>query len=108
MSDLVFYCVRLEQMFQEFTGADGGVDVKSVGDIGGINKRIDEGRTILVEMPLGLTQLEERMYNDPDFPRFSRKSKLEALADYLRFAIGLIHRQPTSVRGRIIFGANDD
>ena len=108
MSDLAFYRARLEKIFQEITDSDGGSDVRGVGGMGEVNKRIAEVRGIFAEMPLGLTQLEERMDNDPDFSRFSRKRKLEALADYLRFAIGLIHRQPTSVRGRIIFGANDD
>ena len=76
--------------------------------MGEVNKRIDEVRRILAEMPLRLSQLQQRMETDPDFSRLSRKRRLEALADYLRFAIGLIDRQPSPARGRMIVGANDD
>jgi len=108
MSDLDLYTARLERIFQEITDAYGDVDVKGVGSMGEVNKRIDEVRDILAKMPLGLTQLQKRMDSDPDLSRFSRKRRLEALADYLRFAIGLTHQQPDAARGRIIVGANNN
>ncbi len=108
MSDLALYRAQLERIFREITDADGAADVKGVGGMGEVNKRIDEVRRILAEMPLRLSQLQQRMETDPDFSRLSRKRRLEALADYLRFAIGLIDRQPSPARGRMIVGANDD
>jgi hypothetical protein len=79
-----------------------------VGGMGEVNNRIDEVRELLAEMPLGLSQIQSRMENDPDFSRLSRKRRLEALADYIRFTIGLIDREITANRGHMIVGANDD
>ncbi len=99
---------RLEKIFQEIADADGGFDGEGVGGMGEVNKRIDEVRGILAEMPLGLTQLQERIDNDPDLSGFSRKRRPEALTDYIGFAIGLIHLQPAVARGRIIGVATND
>ena len=99
---------RLERIFKEITDASGGADVSAVGGMGEVNKRIDEVREILAAMPLGLTYLEARMENEPDFSSFSRKRRLEALADYIRFSIGLVDREIVAKRGHMIVGANDD
>jgi hypothetical protein len=108
MTDLAKYRARLEHIFHEITDAKGGADVKGIGGMGEVNKRIDEVRDILAELPAGYESLRERMESDPDFSRFSRKRRLEALVDYVRFAIGLIDRHPAPARGRVIVGANDD
>ena len=108
MSDLAIHRARLERIFQEITDAEGGADVKGVGHMREVNKHIEEVRDILDEMPATQSNLTERMENDPDFSRFSRKRRLEALIDYIRFAIGLIDRAPVTAQGRIIVGANDD
>ena len=108
MSDMSAYRARLERIFNEITDTNGSADVKGIGRMGEVNKRVDEVKQILAEMPLHLSQIEERMESDPDFSRFSRKRRLDALADYLRFAIGLIDREIAAKRGHMIVGANDD
>jgi hypothetical protein len=108
MLQLAPYRTRLEQIFKEITDVSGGADVAAVGGMGEVNNRIDEVRELLAEMPLGLSQIQSRMENDPDFSRLSRKRRLEALADYIRFTIGLIDREITANRGHMIVGANDD
>lgn len=108
MSDMSPYRARLERIFNEITDPSGAADVKGVGRMREVNKRIDEVKEILAEMPLRLSQIQERMESDPDFSRLSRKRRLDALADYLRFAIGLIDREIADPGGHIIVGANDD
>ncbi|MBT3170169.1 MAG: hypothetical protein HOJ07_01385 [Rhodospirillaceae bacterium] len=108
MSDMSPYRARLERIFNEITDPSGAADVKGIGRMSEVNKRIDEVKDILAEMPLRLTQIEERMEGDPDFSRLSRKRRLDALADYLRFAIGLIDREIATPGGHMIVGANDD
>ncbi|MBT4426462.1 MAG: hypothetical protein HOC88_06170 [Rhodospirillaceae bacterium] len=108
MSDMSPYRARLERIFNEITDPSGAADVKGIGRMSEVNKRIDEVKDILAEMPLRLTQIEERMEGDPDFSRLSRKRRLDALADYLRFAIGLIDREIAAPGGHMIVGANDD
>ena len=108
MSDLAPYRARLERIYKEITDAEGGADVKTVGGMGEVIKRIDEVMEILSEMPLRLSQIEQRMENEPDFSSIRRKLRLVALADYLRFSIGLLDREIAAKRGHMIVGANDD
>ena len=108
MSDMSPYRARLEHIFNEITDPAGGVDVKGIGRMREVSKRIGEVQEILAEMPLGLSQIEERLKRDPDLSGISRKRRLEALADYLRFIIGLIDRKMGPQGGRIIVSANDD
>jgi len=108
MLHLADYRARLERIFREITDAEGGADVKAVGRMGEVNKRIDEVKELLADMPLSLSQLEQRLARDPDFSSISRKRRLVALADYLRFVIGLIDREIGARRGHMIVGANDD
>jgi hypothetical protein len=108
MSDMSPYRARLEHIFNEITNPAGGVDVKGIGRMREVNKRIDEVQEIPAEMPLGLSQIEERFERDPDFSSISRRRRLEALADYLRVIIGLIDREIGPQGGRIIVSANDD
>jgi len=102
------YRTRLERIFKEITGPSGRADVKAIASLGEVNNRIDEVREILAVMPLRLPQIETRMEIDPDFSSLSRKRRLEALADYIRFTIGLVDREIAAKRGHIIVGANDD
>jgi hypothetical protein len=102
------YRARLERIFNEITDVSGNPDVKGIGRMGEVNKRIDEVKDILAEMPLRLSQIEERLERDPDFSSISRKRRLVALADYLRFVIGLIDRELGPQGGHMIVGANDD
>jgi len=108
MLHLADYRARLELIFREITDAEGGADVKAVGRMGEVNKRIDEVKELLADMPLSLSQLEERLARDPDLSSISRKRRLLALADYLRFVIGLIDRELGAQGGHMIVGANDD
>ncbi len=108
MLQLAPYRTRLERIFKEITDASGGADVKAVASLSEVNDRIDEVREILAAMPLRLSQIETRMESDPDFSSLSRKRRLEALADYIRFAIGLVDREIAAKRGHMIVGANDD
>ncbi len=102
------YRTRLQRIFKEITNASGGADVNAVGGMGEVNNRIDEVKDILAAMPLRLSQIEARMENEPDFSSISRKRRLAALADYIRFAIGLIDREIAANRGHMIVSANDD
>lgn len=102
------YRTRLERIFKEITDPSGGADVQAVGSMSEVNNRIDEVKEILAAMPLRLSQIEARMENEPDFSSLSRKRRLEALGDYIRFAIGLIDREIAANRGHMIVGANDD
>ena len=108
MLQLVPYRTRLERIFKEITDASGGADTNSVGRMGEVNNRIEEVKEILAAMPLRLSQIEARMENEPDFSSLSRKRRLNALADYVRFTIGLIDREIAANRGHMIVGANDD
>ena len=108
MLQLAPYRTRLERIFKEITDTSGGADVSAVGGMGEVNSRIDEVRDLLAAMPLRLSQIEARIENDPDFSSISRKRRLEALADYIRFTIGLIDREIAANRGHMIVGANDD
>ena len=105
---LATYRIRLERIFKEITDPSGRADVKAVASLGEVNSRIDEVREILATMPLRLPQIETRMESDPDFSNLSRKRRLEALADYIRFTIGLVDREIAAKRGHMIVGANDD
>lgn len=105
---LATYRIRLERIFKEITDPSGRADVKAVASLGDVNNRIDEVRQILAVMPLRLPQIETRMESDPDFSNLSRKRRLEALADYIRFTIGLVDREIAAKRGHMIVGANDD
>ena len=108
VSQLATYRIRLERIFKEITDPSGRADVKAVASLGEVNSRIDEVREILAAMPLRLPQIETRMESDPDFSNLSRKRRLEALADYIRFTIGLVDREIAAKRGHMIVGANDD
>lgn len=108
MLQLVPYRTRLERIFKEITDPSGDADTSAVGSLGEVNNRIDEVREILAAMPLRLSQIEARMENEPDFSSLSRKRRLNALADYIRFAIGLLDREIAANRGHMIVGANDD
>ncbi len=108
MLQLAPYRTRLERIFKEITDPSGRADVKAVASLGEVNNRIDEVREILAVMPLRLPQIETRMEIDPDFSSLSRKRRLEALADYIRFTIGLVDREIAAKRGHMIVGANDD
>ena len=108
MLQLVPYRTRLERIFKEIIDESGGADTNAVGSMGEVNNRIDEVKEILAAMPLRLSQIVARMENEPDFSILSRKRRLNALADYIRFAIGLIDREITANRGHMIVGANDD
>lgn len=105
---LATYRTRLERIFKEITDPSGRADVKAVASLGEVNSRIDEVREILAVMPLRLPQIVTRMEIDPDFSNLSRKRRLEALADYIRFTIGLVDREIAAKRGHMIVGANDD
>jgi len=105
---LATYRTRLERIFKEITDPSGRADVKAVASLGEVNNRIDEVREILAVMPLRLPQIVKRMEIDPDFSNLSRKRRLEALADYIRFTIGLVDREIAAKRGHMIVGANDD
>ena len=108
MLRLAPYRTRLERIFKEITDPAGGADVGAVGGMGEVNNRIDEVKELLAAMPLRLSQIETRMENEPDFSSISRKRRLEALADYIRFTIGLIDREIAANRGHMIVGGNDD
>jgi hypothetical protein len=108
MLQLAPYRTRLERIFKEITNPSGSADVKAATSLSEVNERIDEVREILAAMPLSLSQIETRMETDPDFSSLSRKLRLQALADYIRFTIGLVDREITAKRGHLIVGANDD
>ena len=108
MLQLAPYRTRLERIFKEITDPSGRADVSAVSSLGEVNNRVDEVREILAAMPLRLSQIETRMEIDPDFSSLRRKRRLEALADYIRFTIGLVDREIAAKRGHMIVGANDD
>jgi len=108
MLQLAPYRTRLERIFKKITDPSGRADARAVASLGEVNNCIDEVRKILAAMPLRLSQIETRMETDPDISSLSRKRRLEALADYIRFTIGLVDREIAAKRGHMIVGANDD
>ncbi|MGD9537507.1 MAG: hypothetical protein AB7P52_12405 [Alphaproteobacteria bacterium] len=84
---------RLVALYRKVATADGAPDLAAIGSLKAASRHRDELRAILEASAFDFAALQARIDADPDFDNLSRRTRAQALVDYLRAAIGIIDRE---------------